>query len=132
MKRNLPEDILKLRNKNRTKEFDNKFAKEHIIYYKKEINILPKVYKSVFYNYRINGINDILRFNISKFLTNMDNPRKSMFVLTSNSYKEILAKRVYHLNMVIKYTLKNELVYRHFRIVLTRNRIVSIEEVKTG
>jgi deoxyxylulose-5-phosphate synthase len=79
--------------------------------------------------YNIEGINSIMRFDISKFLHKMDNSRKDIFILKKNTYKEIYGERVYHINLVIKYITYKDTVFKKFRIVLNRNGIKRIEEV---
>jgi hypothetical protein len=73
-----------------------------------------------------------MRFNIERFLSKMDNPAKPIFVIHENGFKQIFAKRVYHLNLIIKYTFDNKSIYRRFRIILSRRGIRSIEMVDSN
>jgi len=126
---NLPKDVKEIRYKTKTQEFDNKFSEENIIVYQKNIHLFPKIYKKIFHDYKIEGINDIFRFNVSKLLYKMDNPSKQIFILDSKGYKKIFGKRVYHLNMIIKYSANQNIRYNHFRIILTKKGIKRIEFV---
>ncbi len=132
IKRNtIPKSIMKIRNLHRTKEFDNKFSKERIILYQKKIELYSKVFKKKYFDYPISGINGIFRLNISRFLHKMDNPDKPIFLLTSDGYTKSMAKRVYHLNMIIKYSDFDHNYYARYRIVLTRHGIKRLEEIAT-
>ena len=128
-KRKVTKAILKIRNLYRTKEFDNKFSKESILFYQKKIELYTKRYKNNYYGYQISGINDILRLNISRFLNKMDNPNKPIFILSPEGYKKGRAKRVYHMNMIIKCSVAEVENYVRYRIVLTRHGIKRIEQV---
>ncbi len=130
-RKNIPAAVLKIRNMFRTKEFDNKFSREHVFLYQKQIELSPKIYQKIYHDYPISGINDILRFNVSKFLVKMDNPDKPIFVLTSDGYKQVKAQRVYHLNMIIRYVVKQTVHYARYRIVLTKKGLKRIEKVVT-
>jgi len=131
-RRTIPKTILKMRSFLRTREFYNKFSKESIVYYKKKIELYKKVYKKNDQDHYISGINDILRFNISKFLNKMDNPNKPIFLITSNGYKKKQAKRVYHLNLIIKYMAGHYIYYVRYRIILTRHGIKRVEKITTN
>ncbi len=125
----LPGEIIKLRKKYRTQEFDNKFSREKIILFRKNIRLLSQVRKSLFGGYEFDSVTDILRFDVSRFLSKMDEPRKPIFVLTKNGYKKIYARRVYHVNLIIKYERSDKTDYHRYRLVLTRKGIERIEHV---
>lgn len=125
----VPEPVSKIRNRDRTLEFDNKFANESVILFRKQIRINPGIFENIYSDYPVEGINDILRFNVERFLNKMDNPRKALYVLTDESFKKIYGERVYHVNMVIKYTMGQTVMHKRFRLVLNRNGIKRIEKV---
>ena len=85
---------------------------------------------SVFNDYSIDGVNDIMRFNIMKFTAKMDNPEKKIYVYDNEYYRPIYGKRVYHMNLIIRYKKDNEKDYKRFRIIFNREGIRKIEEVK--
>jgi hypothetical protein len=126
------EAVLKLRNKDHITEIENDWLGEQIILYKKLIKLCPKDSAQFHKITTINSINDIMRFNIERFLSKMDNPAKPIFVIHENGFKQIFAKRVYHLNLIIKYTFDNKSIYRRFRIILSRRGIRSIEMVDSN
>ena len=125
----IPENILALRNKNRPKEFINKFAKEKVILFRQKIELNPNAHKKFLSEIESQGITDILRFDVSRLLTKMDDPQKSVYVLTENGYKKIKSKRVYHINFLIKFTGMKNTVINRYRIVLNKHGIQRIEKV---
>lgn len=129
---NLPKEILKLRNFDHLTEIENGWVGQDVIRYKRHIQLFEKKIKNSLLNYDVDSVNDIIRFDISKFINKMDNPDKKLFYLNNNSIEIIPADRTYHLNLVIKYTInKKEYLYKRFRIIMNRNGIKRLEEVGT-
>ena len=127
----IPAQIRKLRNRDHITEIENGWMGEKIILHRKNIKLFSKKISRIYTGFPIEFINDIMRFNVSKFLNKMDNPEKEIYLPAGSSYKKICGERVYHLNMVIKYSLKNRFLYKRFRIILNRNGIKKIEKVST-
>jgi hypothetical protein len=125
----LPKEIVRLRKKNRTKEFDNKFSREKIILFRKSVKLVSRIRASLSGGYQFDSITDILRFDVSRFLAKMDEPRKTIFTLTDSGYKKIHARRVYHVNLIIKLERAEHTEYHRYRLVLTRRGIERIEHV---
>lgn len=125
----VPKEILKLRNKDHITEIENSWMGEQVLLYKKSIRIYTNGFKNICKIGNVDGINDIIRFNVQKFLTKMDNPTKPIYALYKNTYKKIYAKRVYHLNLIIKYSIEDYTIFKRFRIILNRKGIKSIEIV---
>ncbi len=126
----ISQEILKLRNKDHITEIENDLMGEQVILYKKQIRLYTGDFNDVGVIGTVDGINDIMRFNIQKFLTKMDNPTKPMFTVFEDTYKKIFVKRVYHLNLIVKYSFENIAVFKRFRIILNRKGIKSIEIVE--
>ncbi len=127
----LDKDIFSLRQKFRTLEFDNKFQKEKVILYRKKINLKSKFLKK-YEDERLNAISDIFRFDITRFLSKMDDPKKPLYTLTSNGYKKISGKRVYHLNLILRIVRNKDEQLKRFRLVLTKKGIDRIEPIYDG
>ncbi|MCP4401413.1 MAG: hypothetical protein GY801_29450 [bacterium] len=127
--RKIPQHIMRLRDREHITEIENGWVGERVILYRKRIKLFHKKIKLIYHDYETNSINDILRVNVLKFLSKMDNPKKYVYVPEGESYRRIPGKRVYHMNMLIKYSLKNMTRYKRLRIVLSRNGIKRIEEV---
>jgi hypothetical protein len=59
----------------------------------------------------------------------MDNPKKSIYVDDGKSCWKIYGNRVYHVNMIMKYSENKRVRYKRFRLVLCQSGIKRIEEV---
>jgi len=125
----IPERIKKRRNRSHLTEIENNLQGETTILYRKHIKLYGKKLKNVYKKYRINGINDIARFNISSFLEKMTNPEIPMYILNKESYKKIYGNKVYHINIIINFKTPNNEFFRRYRIVLNRNGIIRINKV---
>jgi len=123
----LPFEIKKMREKEFITQVDNKWMGEKVILYRKQVILFSKKLKKVFNNSHIEGINDIVRFNISRFLNKMDNPYKKIYLIDNKKRIEINANRVYHINMITKITKNEKFFYNRYRIVLTSKGIKRIE-----
>jgi len=103
---------------------------EDILFYRKDITLYSEKFKTVFPGFQIDGINDITRINIFRFLKNMDNPYEDIFIPKKNSYTKVSGSRVYHFNIIIKnINSTGENKIQRIRLVLTREGIKRIEEV---
>lgn len=130
--KDIEKEILKLRDRDHITEIENGWMGERVIYYKKQVKLFSNNLDQVYCGYQIDGINDIMRFNVMKFQSKMDNPRKSFFVINESCYNKIEADRVYHLNLVIKYKMDDEeIIYKRFRIVLNKEGIKQIDHFFT-
>ncbi|MGM0442446.1 MAG: hypothetical protein ACQEQC_08525 [Elusimicrobiota bacterium] len=127
----IPEKVKKIRNRDHITEIEGGWKGEKILLYRKKIKIFSKNFKRVYRSFKINGINDIIRLNISRFLQKMDDPDKQLYTVKDKKHRRITGQRVYHLNMVMKYMKDKDTTYKRFRIVLNRKGIKRIEEVDT-
>ena len=127
----LPQMVNRIRNKNYIDELENGYTPEDIICYKKYIRIYSGECKQLLQDFKVDGVIDILRFNVRHIMNKMDNPRKTFFVADGDSdFKKINGKCYYHLNLVLKYgNFKKEPFYQKFRIILSRDGIKKIEQV---
>ena len=125
----VPEEIIKIRNKDHITEIENSWMGEKIAVYAGNVSLLSKELLELYHDYVMEGINHIMRYDISRYLQKMDNPKKPLFVLHKQGHKEISGKRVYHLNTIIKFTSAQGTSYRRYRIVMNRDGIRRIEEV---
>lgn len=127
---NLPPEIVKIRNKNYFSELENGFLGENVISYKKYIKIFTWSCPTLLADFQVDGLNDIVRFNIRHYLDKMDDAEKLLPVPDGdNSYQLVKGNNVYQLNMVLKYSHAGEEEYRKFRIFLDHNGIKRLTEL---
>ncbi len=127
--KNIPGLIKKLRHISHLTEIENEWMLEDVIKYSKQIKIFSKKFKHVHQNHDICGVNDILRINIVEFLNKMANSKKKLYTVDENGYRKIYGQRVYHLNLIVNYEMKEHSFLRRYRIILNKNGIKRIEEV---
>ncbi|MCP3967656.1 MAG: hypothetical protein GY750_12245 [Lentisphaerae bacterium] len=126
----LPDLITKIRNKDYIDELDNGYTPENIIFFKKYLKISSEKCKQLISDFRVDGVNDIIRFNVRHMLNKMDNPYKTICMPDEkDGFKVINAEVSYHLNLILKYGLNGDANYHKFRIILNREGIKRIEEV---
>ncbi len=127
----LPQDVLDHRNRNFLSGMESSNYGEQVIWYRKTVALnehkidLPLPYKN------IEGIVDIMRFNVEDFLHRMDNPyRRWLYPNNSGSVVPESAHRVYYVHVVMKYGVEGrpDSCFRCFRLVLDRDGIVRIDE----
>ena len=125
----IPKQIVDVRRKDFMAGVDEALFGENVMLYKKQILLFSDKFKTVFPDFQINVINDIIRMDISSFLGKMDNPEEDVFIPKKSEYHRIIGSRVYHINLIIKYSIDDgtSLINR-FRLILNRNGIKRIEE----
>ncbi len=135
--RDIPPDIARLRRIDNITSVDEEGKPERAFKYKKEIVLYPEIIiKS---HERRRDLNDIMRFNIREMVEQADDAAVDYPYVDPDSGDVRVEKcaRVYHLNMVLKYTYFNRdgqvtIHYERIRIVLSKDGIVRLEEVRVG
>lgn len=126
LKSHLPSEVNLAREMMRITEMGDVGLGDNIIGYKNKTTLfINKIEKD-----KYSGITQILRFNISDFTLKMDDPEKEVFVKTKKGIKRMLADRVYHLNLVLKYESLNKTEIKSYKIKASRNGIKNIERYK--
>lgn len=124
-----PDRVLAIRNRN-SLEADNALQQERTILYRKQVQIDNRNLRNR-YEYRFDGIHDIMRFHIQQYTRKMDDPTLQVDTLTENGTLEsVPTLRVYIIHIVLQFIHEEETEYRGFRITATRDGIVACEEVK--
>lgn len=128
--RNVPKEVMQIRNRSALLEADNRYTKEKIILYRKLLQIdREKLDENS--NYFVAGINEILRINVQSFLNKMDNPEVPLFVTKDNGeIEKLMGVKAYYLNFIIQLKYQDFDIFKRYRVVLNRNGIKEIEELK--
>lgn len=121
----VPEEILRARLKKSDSSLSTWYTGEDIMKYERKIKLNNKrILKS--FSDRIEGLNDIIRFNVNHFIRKMDDPLVELHVLNDN-FKKIKASKVYHVNLVIEFKSDNNRYLYKIRLILTKDGIKRIE-----
>lgn len=122
----VPDEVLKLRNRNKL-EAENKLLEEKIILYRKRVEIDNVVLRNQF-DYEFKGINDIIRYHINYLTKKMDNPESEITCLDENrQLRSVTAERVYTLHFVLQFKWEDQVEYKAFHVVVNRNGILNIK-----
>lgn len=116
---------MRLRNRDHITEIENTWRAEKVIHYTKDITLFPNRFLKI--HKRKTGVTDIIRFNLRNFLQKMDEPIKSLYALKKDRSEKIPGSRVYHVNVILRFTSKRETRYERIRLVLNRDGIKRLE-----
>ncbi len=125
----LPAEIAELRGRIPLVAAENRFFDEKIILYRKLVYIDGE--ELARYNeYRIDGINDILRININRFTLKMDDPQVALrMACDDGTTKVVYTDKIYYINILMQFRYGDTTEYRRFRLVVNRNGIQEIEDM---
>ena len=108
-------------------EAENKIFEEKILLYRKRV-VIDKEQLSSASVYPVNGINEILRFHMHRFIQKMDNAEVPVDTLGNDgNLTTIGVQKIYYINMVMQLVDGADVVLRRFRVVMTRNGIIGVE-----
>jgi hypothetical protein len=131
--KNVPSKIMAFRNRDYLTELDNDGQGEHVICYSKDIVLFTDAFKKVFFDVpEITGINDIMRYDIRAYLRKMGEPLQERNYLERGELKTISCRKVYHLNLISKYTStspRKEKIYKRSRLILDREGFKRVDYV---
>lgn len=125
----VPAEILKKRNRSSLLEASNKFNEEQIMLYRIQVetdNMLINKHSE----YKVAGINNIVRYNIAGLTQKMDNPEVTLYTINEKGETTIeKGDKVYFLHMVLQLNLQEQKELRYYRVVLNRDGIKEIERM---
>ena len=79
--------------------------------------------------YPINGINNIVRYNLAEFMRKMDNPKVPLYVNQGDAALNFTSgDKAYYLNFIIQCKYEGISEYKRYRVCLCRDGIKDIEE----
>lgn len=124
-----PQEVLELRNRSALLQAENRIHDEKIILYRKYVDIDAKKLKKFITTYPVSGINDIFRIHMNRFVQKMDNPRQMIDMIDSEgNIRPVPSLKIYYINLVMQIRYGSQMRYKRYRVALSRNGIVGIEE----
>lgn len=125
-----PREVIELRGRSSLVEAENRIFEEKILLYRKRV-VIDNVQLGMASTYPVKGLNEILRFHMHRFVQKMDNPEVPVDTLDSEG-RIVTAKvqKIYYINLLMQLVDGGEVCYRRFRIVMTRNGIIGVEDMK--
>lgn len=129
----LPPAVRTARHKDPFADLDNEGMGETIICHTKDIILYADLFPKAFGGLpKVNGLNDIIRYNIQPYLRKMADPVEEQLLLDDGQLKTVHTHKVYHVNIVSRYksiSPRVENLYKRMRVVLTRQGIKRIEYI---
>lgn len=132
----VPADILGLRNTDNITSIDEDGKPERVFKYKKEMILKPRLISRL--HDRRKDLNDIIRFNITDFIKQADDPRAEYRrVAPDGMIVSSSCPRVYRLNLVLRYSYRGRdgamrVNRERIRVVLNKEGIVRMEAVRAA
>ncbi|MDY0343111.1 MAG: hypothetical protein RBR28_06035 [Lentimicrobium sp.] len=122
-----PPEVNAIRNRSDILEADNRNNREKIILYRRLVRLNRKSLDECS-QYPTNGMNDIIRFNVSNFIQKMDNPVVPLFIPGEDGNLVIVkGEKIYYINLILQFKNEEQSEYKRYRIVLNRKGISEIE-----
>lgn len=126
----IPKEVLDIRNRTPLLEAENKYNNEHIILYRKMVQLKKSVLDDS-ETYTTTGVNEIIRFNLSHLVQKMDDPKSTYNTVEENGHiEQIQADKIYYINYILHLEHNNQNEYKRYRIVCTRDGIIDIEVMR--
>ena len=126
---NIPDEVLKIRDRSAILDANNRNNTEKIILYRKWIRLNRQSLDSCSV-YPIAGTNEIIRFNVLNFTHQMDNPVMNLFLPEEKlDFEFAPSEKNYHINLVMQFRYEDQTNYRRYRIILNREGIRKIESL---
>ena len=127
------QEVRSARQKDPFADLDNDRQGETVICHTKDIVLNADLFKKAFANLpKTRGLNDIIRYDIYRYLRKMDDPVEENLLLRDGKLEVVHSEKVYHINIVSQYSstsFQNEKVYKRMRLVLNRLGIKRIEHI---
>ena len=124
-----PAEVMRLRERASSVEDESHVFEEKVMLYRKHLTI-DDVALAGIDDYPMNGLNEIMRLHLNRFTHKMDNPKISIDTLEQDgSIKSISVRKTYYINIVFQLQHDDKAEYHHFRIVMSRDGILQVNEI---
>lgn len=124
-----PSQVLQMRERLSSVEDESRIFEEKVMLYRKHLTI-DDVALSANDDYPMRGINEIMRLHMTRFTHKMDNSHVPIDSLDGDgNIVSVRVEKLYYVNIVFQLQHDGDVEYHHFRITMTRNGILSIDEI---
>jgi hypothetical protein len=127
------QEVRSARQKDPFAYLDNDRQGETVICHTKDIVLNADLFQKAFAGLpKANGLNDIIRYDIYRYLRKMDDPVEENLLLHTGKLEVVQSQKVYHINFVSQYSstsFRNEKIYKRMRLVLNRLGLKRIEHI---
>ena len=129
----ISQEVRSARQKDPFADLDNDRQGETVICHTKDIVLNADLFQKAFAGLpKANGLNDIIRYDIYRYLRKMDDPVEENLLLHTGKLEVVQSQKVYHINFVSQYSstsFRNAKIYKRMRLVLNRLGLKRIEHI---
>ena len=129
----VPKPVIRARNKDQFVDLQNDGQSETIIRYKKDIVLYADAFKDLSQDIPdITGLNDIIRFDVRRYLKKMAEPQQERLLLKDGRVTAVNCHKIYYLNLISRYrsiSPAKEKTHSRLRLVLDQEGIQRIEHI---
>ena len=126
----IPAHVKEMRAKASSVEDESRIFEEKVLLYRKNITI-DDVALAANADYPMRGINEIMRLHLNRFTHKMDNPEVPIDTVDeAGSLRSLKVQKIYYVNIVFQLQHDGAVEYHHFRISMTRDGVVDINEIQ--
>lgn len=126
---NVPTEVLKKRAKSNFIDAKNPANNEKVLLYRTTM-FIDREKLDATSDYQISGVNAIIRFNIMRFMKNMDNVDFPLFCLDDNDeVKVIHGEKFYYISLVLQKTSSDQNELLHYRLAISSKGIHKVERL---
>jgi hypothetical protein len=123
------DEVMELRNRDQISRSGEYSVGEKTILYRKKISVFPRYFERIYRILQIKGVTDITRYSVARMTRKMGNPKRHLFITDSKDYRRVSARKVHHINFIVRYTTHNKSCLKRFRLVMDRGGIRRLEEI---
>ena len=125
----IPSEVLRLREKSSFVEEESHIFEEKILLYRKHVTIDDEALAAND-DYPMRGINEVMRLHLTRFTQKMDNPEVPIDVVDDQgNIGSVQVDKIYCINIVFQFQHDSDVEYHHFRITMTRDGVLRIDEI---
>jgi hypothetical protein len=122
----LPPQVRAARERMRVTEISEEWIGDKVIHYKTQINMSARKTRKV---EDFEGLTQIFRINITPFTTKMDDHEKEVFIKSKSQLKRQLINRVYHLNLIFRFTSGKDVKYKYYKLITDKLGVKRIDRI---
>lgn len=124
-----PAEVIRMREDAGLVEDESLIFEEKIMLYRKHLTI-DDVALAANADYPMRGINEIMRLHLTRFTQKMDNPEVPIDIVDDQGRIDTMqVDKIYCINVVFQFQHDSETEYHHFRITMTRDGVLRIDEI---
>ena len=125
----IPKTVMQMREKSAAVEDESRIFEEKILLYRKRVTI-DDVALAENDDYPMRGINEIMRLHLTRFTQKMDNSEVPVDAVDDNgNISTIRVTKLYYVNVIFQLQHDDDVKYHQFRITMSRNGVLAIDEV---